>query len=667
MDNIQSRVNELHDLLNQYGYEYYVQDNPSVPDSEYDKLLRELIDIEEAHPEFKSPDSPTVRVGGEVQSSFEKVNHDTPMLSLGNAFNEQELRRFDQRIREQVGSVEYMCELKIDGLAVSLKYVEGRFVQGLTRGDGTTGEDITENLRTIHAIPLKINEPLSFEVRGEAYMPRSSFIRLNEEKEKNEEQPFANPRNAAAGSLRQLDPKLAAKRKLSVFLYSVNDFTDFDATTQSGALDELDRLGFKTNHERMRVGDIEGVLEYIEKWTKQREQLSYDIDGIVIKVNDIEQQDEMGYTQKSPRWAIAYKFPAEEVVTTLQDIELSIGRTGVVTPTAILDPVRVAGTTVSRASLHNEDLIHERDIRIGDSVVVKKAGDIIPEVVKSITERRPEGTLPYSMPIHCPSCDHELVRIEGEVALRCINPKCQAQLVEGLIHFVSRQAMNIDGLGTKIIQQLYHHNVIKDVADIFYLTEDDLLPLERMGSKKVENLLKAIEDAKANSLEHLLFGLGIRHLGVKASQVLAEKYETMDRLLEVTEEELINIHDIGDKLAQSVVTYLENEDIKALIEKLKYKNVNMVYNGIKTSDIEGHPDFKDKTIVLTGKLQQLTRKEASAWLELQGAKVTSSVTKKTDLVIAGEDAGSKLTKAEKFGTEIWTEEQFVAKQNEISS
>ncbi|AKC75801.1 NAD-dependent DNA ligase LigA [Staphylococcus sp. EG-SA-6] len=667
MGNIKSRVNELHDLLNQYGYEYYVQDNPSVPDSEYDKLLRELIDIEEAHPEFKSPDSPTVRVGGEVQSSFEKVNHDTPMLSLGNAFNEQELRRFDQRIREQVGSVEYMCELKIDGLAVSLKYVEGRFVQGLTRGDGTTGEDITENLRTIHAIPLKINEPLSFEVRGEAYMPRSSFIRLNEEKEKNEEQPFANPRNAAAGSLRQLDPKLAAKRKLSVFLYSVNDFTDFDATTQSGALDELDRLGFKTNHERMRVGDIEGVLEYIEKWTKQREQLSYDIDGIVIKVNDIEQQDEMGYTQKSPRWAIAYKFPAEEVVTTLQDIELSIGRTGVVTPTAILDPVRVAGTTVSRASLHNEDLIHERDIRIGDSVVVKKAGDIIPEVVKSITERRPEGTLPYSMPTHCPSCDHELVRIEGEVALRCINPKCQAQLVEGLIHFVSRQAMNIDGLGTKIIQQLYHHNVINDVADIFYLTEDDLLPLERMGSKKVENLLKAIEDAKANSLEHLLFGLGIRHLGVKASQVLAEKYETMDRLLEVTEEELISIHDIGDKLAQSVVTYLENEDIKALIEKLKYKNVNMVYNGIKTSDIEGHPDFKNKTIVLTGKLQQLTRKEASAWLELQGAKVTSSVTKKTDLVIAGEDAGSKLTKAEKFGTEIWTEEQFVAKQNEISS
>ena len=666
MDNIQNRVNELHDLLNQYSYEYYVKDNPSVPDSEYDKLLRELIDIENAHPELKTDDSPTVRVGGEAQSSFEKVNHETPMLSLGNAFNEEELRRFDERIREHIGKVEYMCELKIDGLAVSLKYEDGRFVQGLTRGDGTTGEDITENLRTIHAIPLKIKEPLNVEVRGEAYMPRRSFMRLNDEREKNEEQPFANPRNAAAGSLRQLDPKLAAKRKLSVFLYSVNDFTDFNATTQSDALDELDRLGFKTNHERARVEDIEGVLEYIKKWTKQREQLSYDIDGIVIKVNDLDQQDEMGFTQKSPRWAIAYKFPAEEVVTELKDIELSIGRTGVVTPTAILEPIRVAGTTVSRASLHNEDLIKERDIRIGDSVIVKKAGDIIPEVVRSIIDRRPNDAKPYRMPTHCPSCGHELVRIEGEVALRCINPKCQAQLVEGLIHFVSRQAMNIDGLGNKIIQQLYHHQLIKDVGDIFYLTKEDLLPLERMGTKKVENLLSAIEHAKQNSLEHLLFGLGIRHLGAKASQILAEKFETMDRLLKVTEEELIAIHDIGDKLAQSVVTYLDNEDIKALIEKLKDKNVNMTYKGVKSSEIEGHPEFQNKTIVLTGKLQQMTRKEATTWLEMQGAKVTSSVTKSTDLVIAGEDAGSKLSKAEQFGTEIWSESQFIEKQNEIS-
>ncbi|MDU6914674.1 MAG: NAD-dependent DNA ligase LigA, partial [Staphylococcus epidermidis] len=575
MQDVKKRVEKLHDLLNQYSYEYYVQDNPSVPDSEYDKLLHELIEIEEKYPEFKSTDSPTVRVGGEAQSSFEKVNHDTPMLSLGNAFNEEDLRKFDQRIRDSIGQVEYMCELKIDGLAVSLKYENGRFVQGLTRGDGTTGEDITENLRTIHAIPLKVKEPLNFEVRGEAYMPRRSFIHLNNEKEENGEQPFANPRNAAAGSLRQLDSKLAAKRKLSVFLYSVNDLTEFNATTQSEALEELDQLGFKTNQERERVSDIEGVLNYIEKWTSKRESLSYDIDGIVIKVNDLSQQEEMGYTQKSPRWAIAYKFPAEEVITKLLDIELSIGRTGVVTPTAILEPVKVAGTTVSRASLHNEDLIHERDIRIGDSVVIKKAGDIIPEVVKSILDRRPNESEIYHMPTHCPSCGHELVRIEGEVALRCINPKCQAQLIEGLIHFVSRQAMNIDGLGTKIIHQLYENQLIKDVADIFYLKEEDLLPLERMGKKKVDNLLLAIEKSKEQSLEHLLFGLGIRHLGVKASQVLAERYETMDQLFKVTESELIEIQDIGDKLAQSVVTYLENSDIRSLIEKLSNKNVNM--------------------------------------------------------------------------------------------
>lgn len=665
MQDVKKRVEKLQDLLNQYSYEYYVQDNPSVPDSEYDKLLHELIEIEEKYPEFKSTDSPTVRVGGEAQSSFEKVNHDTPMLSLGNAFNEEDLRKFDQRIRDSIGEVEYMCELKIDGLAVSLKYENGRFVQGLTRGDGTTGEDITENLRTIHAIPLKIKEPLNFEVRGEAYMPRRSFIHLNNEKEQNGEQPFANPRNAAAGSLRQLDSKLAAKRKLSVFLYSVNDLTEFNATTQSEALEELDQLGFKTNQERERVSDIEGVLNYIEKWTSKRGSLSYDIDGIVIKVNDLSQQEEMGYTQKSPRWAIAYKFPAEEVITKLLDIELSIGRTGVVTPTAILEPVKVAGTTVSRASLHNEDLIHERDIRIGDSVVIKKAGDIIPEVVKSILDRRPNESEIYHMPTHCPSCGHELVRIEGEVALRCINPKCQAQLIEGLIHFVSRQAMNIDGLGTKIIHQLYENQLIKDVADIFYLKEEDLLPLERMGKKKVDNLLLAIEKSKEQSLEHLLFGLGIRHLGVKASQVLAERYETMDQLFKVTESELIEIQDIGDKLAQSVVTYLENSDIRSLIEKLSNKNVNMSYKGIKTTEIEGHPDFSGKTIVLTGKLEQMTRNEASEWLKMQGAKVTNSVTKSTDIVIAGADAGSKLAKAEKYGTEIWTEAAFIEKQNGI--
>lgn len=663
---LKARVRVLHERLHQYNYEYHVLDNPSVPDSEYDKLLHELIEIESQHPELKAADSPTVRVGGEAQSTFEKVRHDTPMLSLSNAFNETDLRRFDQRVRDAVGEVEYMCELKIDGLAVSLKYVDGRFVQGLTRGDGTTGEDITENLKTIHAIPLTLKEPISFEVRGEAYMPRQSFLRLNDEKEKKGEQPFANPRNAAAGSLRQLDSKLAAARKLDIFLYSINDFTELDATSQSEALAELDQLGFKTNPERMNVKTIDDVLAYIDKWTSERDTLSYDIDGIVIKVNAIEHQEEMGFTQKSPRWAIAYKFPAEEVVTTLEDIELSIGRTGVVTPTAILIPVHVAGTTVSRASLHNEDLIHERDIRIGDHVVVKKAGDIIPEVVKVILDRRSDDAQPYRMPTHCPSCGHELVRIEGEVALRCINPKCQAQLIEGLKHFVSRQAMNIDGLGTKIIEQLYHHHLIKDVADIFYLEKNDLLPLERMGEKKADNLIKAIEKSKSQSLEHLLFGLGIRHLGVKASQVLAEKYDTMERLMQVTEAELVEIYDVGEKLAQSFVTYMSNEDIQKLIQKMSQQHVNMTYTGQKSSQIDGHPDFKNKTVVLTGKLEQMTRTEASQWLKNHGAKVTSSVTKSTDLVIAGKDAGSKLTKAETLGTPIWNEQDFIDKQNEIN-
>lgn len=666
MEDLKSRVKELHQLLHRYNHEYHVLDNPTVPDSEYDQLLHELISIEEKHPELKTDDSPTVRVGGPPLSQFEKINHDTPMLSLGNAFNEEDLRRFDQRVREKVNNVRYTCELKIDGLAVSLKYLNGRFVQGLTRGDGTTGENITENLKTIHAIPLTIKEPLSIEVRGEAYMPRKSFVSLNEQKEQNGEQLFANPRNAAAGSLRQLDSKLTAKRKLDIFIYSVNDLTEIEADSQSEALNNLDELGFKTNKERETFDDIEGVLSFISKWTEQRNNLSYDIDGIVIKVDDLSQQEELGFTQKSPRWAIAYKFPAEEVLTTLTDIELSIGRTGVVTPTAILEPVKVAGTTVSRASLHNEDLIHEKDIRIGDKVVIKKAGDIIPEVVKSIAEERSEDSEVYHMPTHCPSCEHELVRIEGEVALRCINPKCSAQLVEGMIHFVSRQAMNIDGLGDKIIEQLYQNDKIKDVADLYYLTKDDLLPLERMGEKKVHKLLTAIEASKEKSLEHLLFGLGIRHLGTKASRVIAEKYETIDRLFEVTIEDLTEIPDVGHKMAQSLVTYMENDDIKVLIDKLKQKNVNMTYTGIKQSEIEGHPDFTGKTFVLTGKMTEMTRPEATKVIQSLGAKVTGSVTKNTDVVIAGEDAGSKLEKAEKLNIEVWSEEDWLNKYRNIN-
>ncbi len=657
--NIEQRVTELHQLLHQYNYEYHVQDNPSVPDSEYDKLLHELIDIEREHPELKTDDSPTVRVGGTPISAFEKVDHDTPMLSLGNAFSEEDLLAFDKRVKDEVGEVEYMVELKIDGLAVSLKYVDGVFVQGLTRGDGTTGENITQNLKTIHAIPLTLSVPLTFEVRGEAYMPRKSFLALNAYREKVGEQLAANPRNAAAGSLRQLDSKLTAKRKLDIFLYSVNDLRELNAQSQSEALDKLDEIGFKTNHERKLCRNMEEVFEYIKYWTEKRNDLAYDIDGIVIKVNDLSKQDELGFTAKSPKWAIAYKFPAEEVITTLNDIELSIGRTGVVTPTAILEPVKVAGTTVGRASLHNEDLIREKDIRIGDSVVIRKAGEIIPEVVRVVLDRRPEGTKPYHMPEICPSCGHELVRIEGEVALRCINPKCDAKLVEGVIHFVSRTAMNIDGLGERIVEVLYNEDIINDVADLYTLERERLLTLERMGEKKVDKLLAAIEASKTNSLERLLFGLGIRHLGAKASMVLAREFGTMDNLKNATVETLTQIDDIGEKMAQSLVTYLQNEDIINLLEKLEQYGVNMRYTGVTKDDIELHPVFGEKTIVLTGKLTIMSRSEATKALTNLGAKVTSSVTKKTDIVIAGSDAGSKREKADSLGIPVWTEQMMV--------
>lgn len=657
--NIEQRVTELHQLLHQYNYEYHVQDNPSVPDSEYDKLLHELIDIEREHPELKTDDSPTVRVGGTPVSAFEKVDHDTPMLSLGNAFSEEDLLAFDKRVKDEVGEVEYMVELKIDGLAVSLKYVDGVFVQGLTRGDGTTGENITQNLKTIHAIPLTLSVPLTFEVRGEAYMPRKSFLALNAYREKVGEQLAANPRNAAAGSLRQLDSKLTAKRKLDIFLYSVNDLRELNAQSQSEALDKLDEIGFKTNHERKLCRNMEEVFEYIKYWTEKRNDLAYDIDGIVIKVNDLSKQDELGFTAKSPKWAIAYKFPAEEVITTLNDIELSIGRTGVVTPTAILEPVKVAGTTVGRASLHNEDLIREKDIRIGDSVVIRKAGEIIPEVVRVVLDRRPEGTKPYNMPEICPSCGHELVRIEGEVALRCINPKCDAKLVEGVIHFVSRTAMNIDGLGERIVEVLYNEDIINDVADLYTLERERLLTLERMGEKKVDKLLAAIEASKTNSLERLLFGLGIRHLGAKASMVLAREFGTMDNLKNATVETLTQIDDIGEKMAQSLVTYLQNEDIINLLEKLEQYGVNMRYTGVTKDDIEIHPVFGEKTIVLTGKLTIMSRSEATKALTNLGAKVTSSVTKKTDIVIAGSDAGSKREKADSLGIPVWTEQMMV--------
>ncbi|MBI0580296.1 NAD-dependent DNA ligase LigA [Neobacillus cucumis] len=661
----EQRINELKSLLNQYGYEYYVLDKPTVPDAEYDRLMQELLNLEEKFPELKTSDSPSERVGGPVLDLFEKVEHRTPMLSLGNAFNDGDLRDFDRRVRQAVGDdVSYVCELKIDGLAVSLRYENGLFHQGATRGDGTIGEDITANLKTIKSIPLRLRENVSIEVRGEAFMPKRSFEALNRAKEENGEEPFANPRNAAAGSLRQLDPKMAASRNLDVFLYGIADIGGLGVTSHSEGLDYLDALGFKTNKERRKCSGIDDVIEYVNSWVEKRPHLPYEIDGIVIKVDSLEQQEQLGATAKSPRWAVAFKFPAEEVVTTLLDIELSVGRTGVVTPTAILIPVKVAGTTVQRASLHNEDLIREKDLKIGDKVVIKKAGDIIPEVVNVLAEERTGTERDFYMPTHCPECESELVRLDGEVALRCINPKCPAQIREGLIHFVSRDAMNIEGLGERVISQLFAEKLIADVADIYKLTREQLLALERMGEKSVSNLLKAIEASKSNSLEKLLFGLGIRHVGAKAAKTLAQEFGLMDHLAAATKEQLISINEIGEKMADSIVTFFEKEEVTSLLKELSSYGVNMEYKGAKpVLAAESDSIFAGKTIVLTGKLEKLSRNEAKEKIEALGGNVAGSVSKKTHLVIAGEEAGSKLSKAQELGIEVWDEEKLLAELN----
>jgi DNA ligase (NAD+) len=661
----EAKINELKSKLTEYGYQYYVLDKPTVPDSEYDRLMLELIDLEEKFPTLKSPDSPTERVGGKVLDLFEKVVHPTPMLSLGNAFNENDLNDFDRKIRQVVGDgFSYVCELKIDGLAVSLRYVDGLFIQGATRGNGTEGEDITANLKTIKSIPLRLREKVSLEVRGEAYMPKRSFEALNKAKEERGEEPFANPRNAAAGSIRQLDPKIAAARNLDVFLYGIGEVGESGVVSHSEGLDYLDSLGFKTNKERRKCATIEEVMEYVNSWVEKRPNLPYEIDGIVIKVDSLLQQEELGRTAKSPRWAIAYKFPAEEVITTLLDIELSIGRTGVLTPTAILEPVKVAGTTVQRASLHNEDLIREKDIKIGDKVVVKKAGDIIPEVVNVIIDQRTGEERDFQMPTHCPECNSDLVRLEEEVALRCINPKCPAQIREGLIHFVCRNAMNIDGLGEKVVSQLFSEKLIADVADIYKLTRDQLFGLERMGEKSVHNLLKAIEASKENSLEKLLFGLGIRHVGAKAAKTLAQSFGTMEKLAFASKEELLTINEIGEKMADSIVTFFDQDEAQELMNELKMAGVNMEYKGaMPISAEESDSLFAGKTIVLTGKLEQLTRNEAKDQIEALGGNVSGSVSKKTDIVIAGPEAGSKLIKAEQLGIEIWNEDRLLKELN----
>ncbi len=661
------RVEEISAFLHEQNHAYYVLDNPKITDTEYDALLKELSELEEAYPALASANSPTKRVGGTVSERFEKVPHQSPMLSLGNAFGEADLFDFDRKVKQGLGEADfsYICELKIDGLAVSIQYENGHFIRGATRGDGTIGEDITTNIRTIRTVPLVIAEKGFVDVRGEAYMSKQSFAALNVQRDESGEEPFANPRNAAAGSLRQLDSKIAAGRQLAVFVYGLGATSELgDISTQSERLDRLGELGFHVNKERRKCANIEEVIAFTSEWTEKRNTLDYEIDGIVIKVDQLDGQEKLGLTSKSPRWAIAYKFPAEEAVSTLLDIELAVGRTGVLTPTAILTPVKVAGTTVGRATLHNEDIIREKDIRIGDTVVIRKAGDIIPEVVRVVLDKRPADSVAYQMPTQCISCGSDLVRLDGEVALRCINAACTAQIREGLIHFVSRAAMNIDGLGEKVITQLFEADLIHTVADLYHLQYDQVIQLERLGEKSATNLIEAIEASKQNSLEKLLFGLGIRHIGAKVAKTLAQEFGSMEKLVAADHEDLIAIDEVGDKMAETIECYFEQVENRQLITDLGEAGVNFTYTGKKV-DVLSLTDssFAGKTFVVTGKMEAYGREEAKEAIESLGGKVSGSVSKKTNVVVAGEAAGSKLTKAESLGIEIWDEEKFI---NEIN-
>lgn len=653
------RVEELTKLLNQYNKEYYVLDKPSVSDREYDRLMQELIELEAQYPELKSSTSPTVRVGGAILEGFNKVQHEKPMLSLGNAFNEGDLRDFDARIRKVSPNISYVCELKIDGLAVTLHYRDGQFVKGATRGDGVVGEDISENLKTIQTIPLHIPYKDPLEVRGEVYMSKATLDKLNKQRAEKGEELFANPRNAAAGSLRQLDSRIAAKRELAMFCYAVPSAEELGCQTHDESLQKIEELGFNVNPNREVCDSIDGVLAYIEKWSTNRFDLPYEIDGIVIKVNQLNEQQKLGSTVKSPRWAIAYKFPAEEVETILKDIIFTVGRTGMVTPNAVLEPVRVAGTRVSRATLHNEDYVKERDIRINDRVIIRKAGEIIPEVVKPVIDARHGDEAPFEMIQDCPRCGSELIREAGEADYYCLNIDCPARIVESLCHFVSRDAMNIDGLGVKVVEQLYDNQLIENVADIYKLQKEQLLPLERMGEKKVTNLLTAIENSKQNSLERLLFGLGIRHVGSKTAKVLAAHFETIDALMQATFDDFKGIAEIGDVIANSILHYFTQEANVQLINELKALGLNMSYTGVKVSTANEANEFYGKTVVLTGTLATLSRKEAGVKLEALGAKVSGSVSAKTDFLVAGEKSGSKLKKAQELGVTVIDEEMML--------
>lgn len=640
------RMNELVALLNRYATEYYTSDNPSVSDSEYDRLYRELVELETAYPDQVLADSPTHRVGGKVLDGFEKYSHQYPLYSLQDAFSREELEAFDARVRKEVAHPTYICELKIDGLSISLTYEKGILVAGATRGDGSIGENITENLKRVKDIPLTLPEELDITVRGECYMPRASFDQVNQARQENGEPEFANPRNAAAGTLRQLDTAVVAKRNLATFLYQEASPSTRDS--QEKVLKHLEQLGFVVNPKRILAENIDEIWNFIQEVGEERDNLPYDIDGVVIKVNDLAGQEELGFTVKAPKWAVAYKFPAEEKEVQLLSVDWTVGRTGVVTPTANLTPVQLAGTTVSRATLHNVDYIAEKDIRKDDTVIVYKAGDIIPAVLRVIESKRiSEEKL--DIPTNCPSCGSDLLHFEDEVALRCINPRCPAQIMEGLIHFASRDAMNITGLGPSVVEKLFSANLVKDVADIYRLQEEDFLLLEGVKEKSASKLYQAIQASKENSAEKLLFGLGIRHVGSKASQLLLQHFHSIENLAQADPEEVASIESLGGVIAKSLQTYFATEGSEILLRELKEAGVNLDYKG---QTVVADAALSGLTVVLTGKLERLKRSEAKSKLESLGAKVTGSVSKKTDLVVAGVDAGSKLQKAQELGIEV---------------
>lgn len=639
-------MNELVALLNRYATEYYTSDNPSVSDSEYDCLYRELVELEAAYPDQVLADSPTHRVGGKVLDGFEKYSHQYPLYSLQDAFSREELEAFDARVRKEIPHPTYICELKIDGLSISLTYENGILVVGATRGDGSVGENITENLKRVKDIPLTLPEELDITVRGECYMPRASFDQVNQARQENGEPEFANPRNAAAGTLRQLDTAVVAKRNLATFLYQEASPSTRDS--QEKVLEHLEQLGFVVNPKRILAKSIDEIWDFIQEVGREREKLPYDIDGVVIKVNDLAGQEELGFTVKAPKWAVAYKFPAEEKEAQLLSVDWTVGRTGVVTPTANLTPVQLAGTTVSRATLHNVDYIAEKDIRKDDTVIVYKAGDIIPAVLRVVESKRVSEEK-LDIPTNCPSCDSQLLHFEDEVALRCINPRCPAQIMEGLIHFASRDAMNITGLGPSIVEKLFAANLVKDVADIYRLKEDDFLLLEGVKEKSASKLFQAIQASKENSAEKLLFGLGIRHVGSKASQLLLQHFHSIENLAQADPEEVASIESLGSVIAQSLQTYFATEGSNILLDELKDAGVNLDYKG---QTVVADAALSGLTVVLTGKLERLTRSEAKNKLESLGAKVTGSVSKKTNLVVAGADAGSKLQKAQELGIEV---------------